>query len=80
MYTKIQNEVAAGRTDFETNQKMLLDKKRVYEDTYLNKFPSGFVAKMMGFPKMDLSKMDIVTSEETQKVFETKKSGTIKVF
>jgi hypothetical protein len=80
MYTKVQNEVAAGRVDFETNQKMLLDKKRVYEDTYLNKFPSGFVAKMMGFPKMDLSKMDIVTSEETQKVFETKKSGTIKVF
>jgi len=80
MYTKIQNEIASGRVNFETNQKMLLDKKRVYEDTYLNIFPSGFIAKLMGFPKMDLSKMDIVTSEETENVFKTKKSGTIKVF
>jgi hypothetical protein len=80
LYIKVQRTIEAGRIDFETNQKMLLDKKRIYEDSYLNKFPSGAVAKMLGFPKIDLSKMDIVISDETQKVFKTKKSKTIKVF
>ncbi len=79
LYTKIQNEIAAGRTDFENNQKLLLDKKRVYEDTYLKTFPGGFIASLMGFPKMDLSKMDIITSEETEKAFKEKKAGAIQI-
>ena len=79
MYKKIQTVIEAGRVDFEQNQKMLLDKKRLYEDTYLKQFPSGFIASILGFPKMDLSTMDIVTSEETEKVFKTKKSDPIKL-
>jgi hypothetical protein len=79
MYKKIQTVIESGRTDFEQNQKMLLDKKRLYEDTYLKTFPSGMIASILGFPKIDLASMDIVTSEITEKVFKTKKSVPIKI-
>jgi RNAse (barnase) inhibitor barstar len=78
LYKKIQSVIEAGRADFETNQKMLLDKKMIYE-IYLGTFPSGFIASVLGFPKKDLNSMDIVTSEETKKIFETKKSDYIKL-
>lgn len=79
MYKKIQSVIEGGRADFEQNQKMLLDKKRLYEDTYLKVFPNSIIASIMGFPKMDLASMDIVTSEATEKIFKTKKSGHIKL-
>lgn len=78
IYVKIQQVIEAGRNSFEAEQKMLLDKKRVYE-TQLNTFPSGVIARVLGFPRIDLAKIDIVTSEETQKVFDTKKAEPIKV-
>jgi len=79
MYKKIQNVIEAGRVDFENHQRMLLDKKRLYEDTYLKTFPTGAIASILGFPKMDLTVMDIVTSVETENVFKTKKSDPIKL-
>lgn len=79
MYVKIQTIIESGRKDFENNQRMLLDKKRVYEDTFLKKFPTSFVASALGYPKIDLASMDIVTSEETEKTFKTKKSDFIKL-
>jgi len=79
MYVKIQTIIETGRKDFENNQRMLLDKKRVYEDTYLKRFPTSLVASTLGFPKIDLASMDIVTSDETEKAFATKKAGPIKL-
>jgi hypothetical protein len=78
LYKKIQSVIEAGRTDFEVNQKMLLDKKMIYE-IYLKTFPTGFVASILGFPKKDLASMDIITSEDTEKIFKTKKSNYIKL-
>lgn len=78
MYRQIQQVVEAGRNSFEAEQKMLLDKKRVYL-TQLNQFPTSFVARLLGFPKIDLKKIDIVTSDDTEKAFTTKKADPIKL-
>lgn len=79
MYKKIQSIIESGRADFEQNQKMLLDKKRLYEDTYLKVFPNSIIASLLGFPKMDLASMDIITSEATEQIFKTKKGDPIKL-
>lgn len=78
VYTKIQQVIESGRANFETNQKLLIDKKMVYQLT-LRGFPSGLICRVLGFPKVDLSKMDIVTSGATEQAFETKKADPIKI-
>ena len=78
VFKEIQEVIVAGREDFEANQKTLLDKKQVYQ-SMLNSMPDGFFAKIVGYPKIDLSKYDIVTSDETEKVFATKKSEPLQI-
>jgi hypothetical protein len=78
IYVKIQQVIDAGRTSFESEQKMLLDKKRMYL-TDLKSFPTNMVASILGFPKIDLNKIDIVTSDKTEKAFTDKKADSIKL-
>ncbi len=78
LYTNIQRAVESGRNSFEADQKMLIDKKREYENL-LQTFPNSMFAGALGFPKIDLKQYDIVTSEETQQVFQKKKSDPVKL-
>lgn len=78
MYKNLQVMIEGGRNTFESNQKMLLDKKMIYE-MKLQSFPTIFIARVLGFPKINLEKYDIVTSGQTQDAFETKKADEIKL-
>ncbi len=78
LYRQLQAQVSSGRASFEGNQKNLLDKKRAYEN-YLKSFPNNILAGFFGFPKVDLSKFDIVTDDRTNNAFETKKDDEVKL-
>lgn len=78
LYKKVQDVIEAGRNSFEADQKMLIDKKREYENL-LGVFPNNFLAGFLGFPKINLADYAIVTSGETEEIFKTKKSQPIKL-
>ena len=80
LYKQVQQVIESGRIDFEAKQASLVDRKRIYEGTVLNTAVTGRVAKALGFPRIDLSKYDIVTSAETDGAFATKKAEPLKVF
>jgi hypothetical protein len=76
VYTQLQRTIEAGRNGFEADQKQLLDKKRQYE-VLLNGTSSLFYNIWFNFPRIDLAKYDIVTSDKTEEVFKSKKDNDI---
>jgi hypothetical protein len=78
LYTRLEQVIEASRVKFSDEQKLLLDKKRVYLNQ-LETFPENTVASLFGFPRVDLAQYDIVTSDETERAFETKKAGPLKL-
>lgn len=78
MYKQIQQIIEAGRNEFQVGQTTLLDKKRSYE-TELGKFPRGIIMSVLGFPKIDMKKYDIVTDTRTETAFDTKKEDAIQL-
>lgn len=79
LYRNVQQAIEAGRTDFKNNQTILIDVKNEY-NIFRQQFPASFFSTMLGFPKIDLSKFAIVTSDETNKAFTTKKAKEVKVW
>ncbi len=77
-YVKLQAAIEAGRNRFEAEQKQLIDRKREYE-VLLGSTAAIFVNPFFGFPRIDLTKYDIVTSDRTTKAFEEKKDDEIKL-
>ena len=78
VYTKLQTVIESGRVSFEADQKQLIDKKRVYE-VLLRSNRALFVNWILKFPKIDLTKYDIVISEATSDAFETKRADEVKL-
>jgi hypothetical protein len=78
LYEKIEDMIAVGRESFKARQNELLDKKRVYE-TELGIMPGAFFASMMGFPKIDMSKILIVTTDSVERAFTTGKAEPLKL-
>ena len=70
LYVKIQQIIEAGRRDFENEQKLLIDKKAIYERE-LGYFWSGFWLKVAGYPKIDLDKYLVVVSTDARRAYET---------
>lgn len=78
IYKRLQEVIEAGRSDFEENQKMLLDKKKQYA-TFLDEIPEGPIASFFGFPKVDLNQFQIVTSDRTEGTFKSGKDDEVKL-
>lgn len=78
LYIKLEQTIQAGRIDFESNQKMLIDIKQSY-DNFRMVFPNNFISGFLGFPKIKMEDYGIVLSEKTDKAFQTKKDEPLKL-
>lgn len=78
VYTQLQRSIEAGRIGFAADQKQLIDRKREYE-TMLKTTRGAVAGVWFNFPTIDLTKYDIVTSDQTDAAFATKKAGEIKL-
>jgi hypothetical protein len=79
LYSKIQQVIESGRTEFQNSQTKLLDIKRSYEFA-LNSFPQGIFMRALGYPKMPLDTYNIVTTDRVERAFEKgKEDGPIQL-
>jgi uncharacterized protein (UPF0333 family) len=78
MYTKIQQVIEAFRDEFKNNQTQMLDMKRSYE-TSLDNVWGGMWLHMAGYPKTDLHKFDIVSTDKAAETFKTHRDTGIQL-
>jgi len=78
LYRQLESAIEAGRTSFAADQQQLIDKRRQYENV-LGGTRALFVNVWFGFPHIDLTKYDIVTSVQTEKAFQDKKADEIQL-
>jgi hypothetical protein len=78
-FRKIQQTIEEFRDEFQSNQTALISERQEYE-RYLSATTSGRFYNMIGnYPHIDMSKFDIVTSDQTEKAFETKKADPLQI-
>lgn len=78
-YLKIQQTIEEFRNEFQANQTGLISVKQSYE-RYLTATTNGRIFNTFaGYPRIDLAKYDIVTSDQTQKAFDTKRDGPLQL-
>ncbi len=78
LYKQLQSAIEGGRATFKENQDILIDKTRQYENE-LRIFPTNVIAGFFGFPKIDLSKYGIITSDRTEGAFASGKDEEVKL-
>lgn len=72
VYLQVQRAIEAGRDEFRNGQTQMLDIKRSYE-TSLGFFWKGMWLRLAGFPKTDLDKYQIISTDRANRAFETGK-------
>jgi hypothetical protein len=75
VYTKLQNEISAGRSEFDRNQSKIADQIREY-NTFIRKHV--VMNTIFKFPQLDSQKY-IVTSGRTEGAFDSGKDDEIKL-
>lgn len=76
MYRKIQQTIEGFRTQFQNAQTSMIDVKRSYK-TALGSVWQGFWLRLAGYPKTNLDKFDIVTTDTARETFRTKRDQGI---
>lgn len=72
VYVNVQRAIEAGRDEFKNSQTGMLDIKRSYE-TSLGYFWKGLWLRIAGFPKVDLDKYQVISTDRANRAFETGK-------
>lgn len=70
LYTKIQQIIEAGRNEFQNNQTRFIDIKRAYE-TQLGYAWTGLWLGVFGYPRIDLDKYNITTTDTAAQALQT---------
>lgn len=78
MYKKIQQVIESFRDEFKNNQTQMLDIRNTYK-TALGTVWQGMWLKFAGYPKTDLSKFDIVTTDKAADTFRTKRDSGVQL-
>jgi Tfp pilus assembly protein PilE len=78
MYKKIQQVIEAFRNEFQQNQTEMIDMKRNYL-TALGSVWQGMWLRIAGYPKTDLSKFAIVTTDKAAETFRTHRDTGIQL-
>ncbi len=77
-YVQLQQVMEAGRDEVKNTQTKFIDTMRAY-NTNLGYLWKGFLLRTAGYPKIDLSKYKIISSESARKAFETGVDEPIKL-
>lgn len=78
LYTKIQQVMESFRNEFQNGQREMLDMRRSYE-TSLDNVWGGFWLKLAGYPKVDMKKFDIVTTDKAAETFKTHRDEGVNI-
>lgn len=78
MYRQIQQVMEAGRNEFQTSQKMLIDVKMNYE-AQLGYFWSGLWLGFAGYPKVNLDDYKILKTADVEAKMESGVDSVIKL-
>ena len=76
IFAKIQVVIEEFRNKFELAQRDMIDVKRMY-NTQLGSLWTGFWLGVAGYPKVDMKKFEIVTTERARQTFDTKRDQGI---
>lgn len=78
-FIKIQQDVEAFRIEFASNQTGLVSQKQAYERFLTATTEGRFYNTFAGYPRIDLTLYDIVTSEKTEREFKSKKAEPLQL-